>query len=246
MQLLSLTDHDTVAGCAAAAAACDAHGIRFVPGIELTAEWRQREIHIVGLGVRTDAPALQQQITQLAELRTTRIREIGARLDRHGLNGTALAERVLSQSTTPTRMHIARLLVSDGITTDTEESFTRFLARGQPGYAPTTWPEVPATIGCITAAGGIAVLAHPHRYKLSNGALRELCAQFKAAGGGGIEVSLSGMSPTDSERAASLARRFDLAGSLGSDFHEPGLPWRPLGRFAKLPDGVVPITQRMA
>ena len=97
----------------------------------------------------------------------------------------------------------------------------------------------------ITGAGGHAVLAHPHRYQLSNGALRELCAAFRAAGGTGIEVSIAGMGPNDANRAAALARRSDLAGSMGSDFHEPGLPWRPLGRFVKLPDGIVPMTERL-
>jgi predicted metal-dependent phosphoesterase TrpH len=80
---------------------------------------------------------------------------------------------------------------------------------------------------------------------LSHGGLRELCAHFKSAGGAAIEVSLSGMGPGDTDRAAALARRFDLAGSTGSDFHAPGLPWRPLGRFAKLPDQIVPITFRL-
>ena len=89
------------------------------------------------------------------------------------------------------------------------------------------------------------MLAHPHRYQVSNGVLRELVGDFKAAGGAGIEVSLAGMGPGDADRAATLARRFDLAGSIGSDFHEPGLPWRPLGRFAKLPDRIMPITARL-
>jgi predicted metal-dependent phosphoesterase TrpH len=91
----------------------------------------------------------------------------------------------------------------------------------------------------------LPVLAHAHRYQLSAGGLRELSAAFKAAGGVGIEVSLAGISPGDAARAASLARRFDLDGSFGSDFHEPGIPWRPLGRMAKLPDGVRPITARL-
>jgi 3',5'-nucleoside bisphosphate phosphatase len=97
-------------------------------------------------------------------------------------------------------------------------------------------------VRCIVAAGGIPVLAHPHRYRVSNGVLRELVSEFKQAGGVGIEVSLAGMGPGDADRAASLARRFELAGSFGSDFHQPDLPWRPLGRFAKLPDGLTPVT----
>ena len=88
-----------------------------------------------------------------------------------------------------------------------------------------------------------AALAHAHRYALSPGVLRELCAQFKELGGAGLEVSLAGTGPGDAHRLASLARRYSLAGSVGSDFHEPGIPWRPLGRFVKLPEGVTPLLE---
>jgi predicted metal-dependent phosphoesterase TrpH len=97
----------------------------------------------------------------------------------------------------------------------------------------------------IVAAGGVAVLAHAHRYAISHGVLRELVGEFKAAGGGGIEVSLAGMGPADADRLAAIARRYELAGSIGSDFHEPDLPWRPLGRFAKLHDLITPIMARL-
>ena len=112
-------------------------------------------------------------------------------------------------------------------------------------YRLRTNPELATAVRCIVDAAGVAVLAHPHRYRVSNGVLRELVEDFKAAGGSGLEVSLAGMGPGDADRAAALARRFDLAGSIGSDFHEPGLPWRPLGRFAKLPDRIMPIMDRL-
>jgi len=126
-----------------------------------------------------------------------------------------------------------------------QQAFERWLKRGRPGYVSAQWPQLPAAVQRIVAAGGIAVLAHPHRYQVSHGVLRELVAEFKAAGGEGIEVSLAGMGAGDADRAAALARRFDLAGSIGSDFHEPDLPWRPLGRFAKLPDLITPIAARI-
>jgi predicted metal-dependent phosphoesterase TrpH len=126
-----------------------------------------------------------------------------------------------------------------------QAAFDRWLKHGQPGYVASQWPELATAVRCIVSAGGTAVLAHPHRYPLSNGVLRELLGEFKAAGGAGLEVSLAGMGPSDAERVATLARRFELDGSIGSDFHEPGLPWRPLGRFAKLPDRIMPITARL-
>ena len=138
-----------------------------------------------------------------------------------------------------------RELVRLGLADSVQQAFDRFLARRKVGYVAQEWPDIDATIAAIRAAGGHAVLAHAHRYKLSHGGLKELCAAFRTAGGAGLEVSLAGTSPQDASRLASLARAYELAGSVASDFHEPGLPWRPLGRFAKLPDQVVPILARL-
>jgi predicted metal-dependent phosphoesterase TrpH len=89
------------------------------------------------------------------------------------------------------------------------------------------------------------VLAHAQRYKLSSGALGNLCGEFRESGGAALEISLPSLSPSDHDRLARLARAHGLAGSAGSDFHEPGLPWRPLGRFAKLPAGIEPLHARL-
>ena len=246
VRLLALTDHDTTAGCAAAAAACATHGITFVAGVELTTQWRGREIHVVGLGIDTGEPRLAAQLADVAARRHRRLAAICERLARAGLDGTGIAASVGAAKPVPTRTDIARVLVRSGHADGLAAAFERWLAQGRPGHAPADWPELDATVGCIGGAGGHAVLAHPHHYKLSNGALRELGAAFRAAGGTAVEVSLAGMGPNDASRAASLARHCGLAGSVGSDFHEPGLPWRPLGRFAKLPDGIAPLSERLA
>jgi predicted metal-dependent phosphoesterase TrpH len=245
VHLLALTDHDTTAGCAEAAAACRERGIRFLAGAELTAQWRGREIHVVGLGLDPTEPGLVAHLADVARRRQRRLEAMCARLGRAGLDGAALARAVGAAKPVPTRTDLARELVRRGLAADVGAAFERWLRSGRPGYAPFDWPGLEAAVACITAAGGQAVLAHPHHYTLSNGALRELCAVFRAAGGAGIEVSLAGMGPNDLYRCAALARRSGLAGSIGSDFHEPGLPWRPLGRFAKLPDGIVPMTERL-
>lgn len=245
VELLALTDHDTVSGCAAASAACADTAVRFVSGVELSCQWREREIHIIGLRLEhTDAGLLSHCGSVLAS-RRERMSAMTQRLGRAGLPGEQLAALTLS-ATLPTRTHLARALCQLGLADSVQQAFERWLKRGRPGYVGAQWPQLPTAVQCIVAAGGIAVLAHPHRYQVSHGVLRELVAHFKEAGGEGIEVSLSGMSAGDAERAAALARRFDLAGSIGSDFHEPDLPWRPLGRFAKLPDLVTPIAARIA
>jgi predicted metal-dependent phosphoesterase TrpH len=240
VELLALTDHDTAAGCEEARAACQTHGIRFVPGVELSCQWRGREIHIIGLDLDTAHAPFMAHCAALLALRRQRIGAMAERLSRAGLPGDELAAEALAAAA-PTRAHLARALCARGLAASVQAAFDRWLKRGQPGYVAACWPALAIAVHCIVAAGGAAVLAHPHRYPLSNGVLRELLGEFKAAGGAGLEVSLAGMGPSDADRVASLARRFELAGSIGSDFHEPGLPWRPLGRFAKLPDRITPI-----
>jgi predicted metal-dependent phosphoesterase TrpH len=243
--LLALTDHDTMAGCEEAAQACQAARIAFLYACEMTSLWRGREVHIVGLRLDPHSPQLAAHLAGVRGQRAERIRAIGARLDQHGLDGTAIAAAVLARAGTPTRLHLARELVQRGHAEDEDQAFKRWIGRGQRAAVAAVWPAVETSAAAIASAGGLAVLAHPHRYQLSAGALRELCGQFRDAGGAGIEVSLPGMGPGDASRAAALARRFGLAGSCGSDFHVPGIPWRPLGRFAKLPEGVVPISERL-
>jgi predicted metal-dependent phosphoesterase TrpH len=241
VELLALTDHDTMAGCDEAASACATCGIAFLHASELTAAWRGREIHIVGLRLNAASPPLAQYLQGNQERRIERVREIGARLVRCGLPGEELVDELSTLRGTPTRLHLARGLVARGHARNIDDAFGRWLGRGQRAAVPVEWPGIEAACNAIRAAGGLAVLAHPHRYQLGTGTAGELCTQFRDAGGQGIEVSLPGLSPTHASRVASLARRYGLAGSCGSDFHFPGQPWRPLGRFAKLPEGVVPI-----
>jgi predicted metal-dependent phosphoesterase TrpH len=245
VELLALTDHDTMAGCEAAAQACAEAGITFLHACEMTSLWRNREVHIVGLRLDARSPPLAAHLEGVRAQRAERIRAIGLRLSHHGLDGAGIAAAVLARDGTPTRLHLARELVQRGHAKDEDEAFKKWIGRGQRAAVPAEWPTIVTSTAAIAASGGIAVLAHPHRYQLSAGALRELCGQFRDAGGAGIEVSLPGMGPGDASRAAALARRFGLAGSCGSDFHVPGIPWRPLGRFAKLPEGVVPISERL-
>jgi predicted metal-dependent phosphoesterase TrpH len=247
--MLALTDHDTTAGLDEARAAAEQAAMRFVNGVEITAGWRGQEIHIVGLGIEPGSTALQQHLARLLELRRARITAIGAKLARHPRlrdTGRDLAAEVLAEPAVPTRAHLARALVAAGVAESTQDAFDRWLGRGAAGHVPQEWPGVDAAVAAIRAAGGHAVLAHPHRYKLSAGALGNLCGEFTEQGGAALELSLPSLSPNDHDRLARLARTHGLAGSAGSDFHEPGLPWRPLGRLAKLPAGIEPLHARLA
>ncbi len=241
VRLMALTDHDTVAGCGVAAVAAHNHGIGFVAGVELSAAWRGRAIHVLGLAIDPGSPALVHGLESQRAIRDARAQAIAARLDAAGAPGTAALEAIRARGSLPTRTHFARELVAHGFATDCGAAFDRWLGRGKPGHVRSDWPELAETVAWIVAAGGKAVIAHPMRYPLSAGARRELCAEFAATGGRGVEVVTGGGGPRDREQALSLAVRCRLEGSVGSDFHDPAVPWNPPGRLAKLPGSVRPV-----
>jgi len=240
---LALTDHDTTAGLAEGRAACAAVGIRFVPGVELSASWRGQTIHIVGLAIDATHAGFNAHTTAVLARRQARLEEIGERLEKRArLPGRELAA-IAADNTAPTRLHLARLLVERGHARDTQEAFDRWLNRDKAGHVPAEWPAFATAMAALRDCGGVAVLAHPHRYRLSAGGLRELTAAFVQEGGAALEASMAGMSPNDADRIASLCRRFKLRASMGSDFHDPAVPWNPLGRWLKLAAGLEPVTE---
>jgi predicted metal-dependent phosphoesterase TrpH len=242
---LALTDHDTTAGLARAAQACAAHQVKFIAGIELSSQWRGQSIHLIGLNVNASDQRLQAHNTAVLARRHARIAEIGARLQKRArLPGEEMAAEIAVAHTAPTRLHIARWLVSKGLAKDTQSAFDQWLNRDGAGHVPIEWPALADTIAVLRGNGADVVMAHPHRYRLSSGGLRELVAAFVQAGGVALEASIAGMSLGDADRIASLCRRFTLNASFGSDFHDPAVPWNPLGRWLKLADGLVPITAR--
>jgi len=174
-----------------------------------------------------------------------RLREIGERLEKRArLPGRELAATAATV-TAPTRLHLARALVARGHARDTQEAFDRWLNKDKAGHVPAEWPAFAQVMAVLRDSGAVPVLAHPHRYRLSSGGLRELTAAFVQEGGAALEASMAGMSPNDADRIASLCRRFSLHASMGSDFHDPSVPWNPLGRWLKLAPGLEPVTQRL-
>ena len=243
VDILALTDHDTTAGLDAARAACGAAGMRFVPGVELSAAWRGQTIHLVGLQVDAQRAELQAHLARVLARRRARLAEIGERLEKRArLPGRELAA-LAGRGTAPTRLNLARLLVERGFARETQEAFDRWLNRDKPGHVPAEWPTLDEAMAALRDNGALAVIAHPHRYRASAGQLRELTAAFVDRGGVALEASMAGMSPNDAERIAALCRRFKLHASMGSDFHDPAVPWNPLGRWLKLAAGLEPVTK---
>jgi 3',5'-nucleoside bisphosphate phosphatase len=241
VEVLALTDHDTVAGLGEAFHSAGVHCVRLVPGVEISASWRAQAIHVLGLWVDPAAAEFRGVLQTQAERRRTRMRTICARLGKLGLPGMELLAAVEAQPGLPTRAHLANAMVASGHVGRADEAFRKYLGAGKPAHLAAEWPPLDVVVGWIRAAGGVASLAHPARYSLSSGARRQMLADFVAAGGGALEVVSGGNGEQHTDAMAVLAVKYGLMGSVGSDFHNPQLTWNPLGRSLKLPDCVTPV-----
>ncbi len=241
LDVLALTDHDTIEGVEEAASAATRLGLRLVPGVEISASWRAQAIHVLGLWIDPACASLRVALQAQAAQRGLRMRKICARLSETGLPGERLLQRVLANPGLPTRAHLAAALVSEGIVARSEDAFRKYLGKGRAAHLAAEWPALAVVVGWIIDAGGVACLAHPARYRLSGGARRQLLGDFAAAGGTALEVITGGNASHLVEACADWALKFGLTASQGSDFHHPEVPWNPLGRLAKLPPGVTPV-----
>lgn len=245
-RVLALTDHDCTAGLAEARATAAAHGIRFINGAEVSVTWRKRTLHIVGLGIDPDCQVLADGLYSIRHGRVDRAREMAADLIRVGIDDAfAGAMRFCSNPEMIGRTHFARYLVESGKAKDTQQVFKRYLVEGKPGFVPFEWAALGDVVGWIRAAGGIAVIAHPGRYKIGKRLMLELVEEFKAAGGEGIEVVSGSHSASEIPQFAHLARSQELLASSGSDFHAPGEGGRDVGYTLPLPTGCVPVWERL-
>lgn len=241
VEVLALTDHDTVAGLDEAQAAAAACGITLVAGVEISASWRAQAIHVLGLWIDPAAPLLNSHLAAQTELRRERMRKICARLSKLGLPGDKLLATVEAFPGVPTRSHLSQALVAVGAVDSQDAAFRKYLSRGKAAHIAADWPPLEVVVGWINASGGVAALAHPARYSLSSGARAKLVGDFAAAGGAALEVVTGANGAQHVDVCASLAKSNALMGSVGSDFHDPQHTWNPLGRSLKLPEGVTPI-----
>ena len=243
VQVLALTDHDTVAGLVEAATAADTHGIVLVPGVEISTSWQGFAVHVVGLDIDPSYEPLERGLLRLQEIRRARAAAIVEALAKAGLGD---AREVLVREGVVSRTHIADWLVDQGHARDRAVAFKRFLARGGCGHVGVTWADMAEVMAWIRGAGGCAVLAHPTRYRLSGGRLQQLVRQFAEAGGAALEVVTAGLDAGEIARLARLAEYYHLQASVGSDYHKP-LPWRPHpGGLPDLPASCVPVWRERA
>jgi len=249
VELMALTDHDVTDGLDEARAAAEAAGIRFLPGVEVSTTWEGMTIHVVGLGIDASSTGLQAGLARLRAVRNERALEIDRRLSKHRITGTLAGASRLAGGTIVSRTHFARYLHSQGYVTSVGQAFRRYLGRGCPGHTPTVWVPMAEAIGWIHEAGGVSVLAHPARYRLSSGKQRKLLREFKLGGGQAIEVISGAHSPDEAKRFARLADEFAFEASTGSDYHGPleaGGSWARPGSLPDLPAECRPVWQRWA
>ena len=247
VELLALTDHDELGGLAEARAAADELALRFVDGVEVSISWGDDQtVHIVGLGIDPANPALAEGLRQVRSGRDARAASMAAELDKAGIHGAY--EGALRHAGNPalvSRAHFARYIVEQGHAKDVKSVFDYWLAKGKPGYVTHSWASLEDALGWIVGAGGIGVIAHPGRYRLSRTERHELFGAFKELGGRGIEV-LSGAHKDDEVREFSrIAREFGFLASRASDFHGPGESWIDLGKMPDLPADLTPVWSQL-
>jgi len=232
VELIALTDHDTLEGLSEARTAAHALGMTFINGVELTADWRGRVVHLVGLNFDAGAPQFEHYMQHLMTLRDDRAREIARKLEKRGL-GSNLYEAAREQAgdTQIGRPHFAKALMALGKVSSMQEAFDAYLGQGTIGDVKATWPSYVEAIELITAAGGVVVLAHPTKYNFTFTKIRELMTDLLAAGAIGLEVSFPGVTPGHQHELIKLAHQRECYVSAGSDFHSPDQRWTSLGRY---------------
>lgn len=244
IRVLALTDHDTTAGLQEARESAIKRGIHLIAGVEVSVTWEKKTIHVVGLGIDPGNDALQAGLAAIEETREARAEEIALRLEKKGIPGILEDVRQQAGIGMVTRTHFARILAARGHAIDVRDVFNRFLTPGKPGYVSTTWAPLESAVRWICDSGGVAVIAHPLRYRLTRTWLRRLAGEFREMGGEGIEVLSGQPSPGDIQSMRDFAIREQLRGSCGSDFHGPDENWPKLGRVPLMPAGVEPIWSR--
>ena len=219
VQQFALTDHDTTAGYLAVRHTSEAEEIGLISGVELSCRWATTTIHVVGLNFDADAPDMTAMVEQLTQAREERAEKIATRLAGVGIDDALEGAKAIANGSQIGRPHFATWMVEAGAVDSVAEAFDKYLGAGKIGDVKMFWPPLSDVVQAITRTGGVAILAHPLKYRLTGMKLRALINDFKTAGGGAIEV-LNGRQPeTDLKRLSQLAEGNGLMCSVGSDFH---------------------------
>lgn len=240
--MMALTDHDHLGGVKEAQQAADKLGIKLISGVEVSTTWQGRSIHVVGLCVDLNDELFEKRLKTIRSGRQERLKQISNRFEKLGIDG--VYEGALSLASNPEmvgRAHVSRYLVQEGIVKNTAQAFKKFLAEGKKAYVSHDWADFAEAVAWIKEAGGLSVIAHPGRYKMSATKMRTMIEEFKEAGGDALEVASSSHRQNEILNFALLAERYELLSSSGSDFHALGEGGRLMGKPPELPKICRPI-----
>jgi len=242
VQVWALTDHDELGGQQRALSAALDLGMGYLTGTEISVSFAGETVHIVGLGFDADNAPLRDGLAATRAGRLQRAHDMADGLARAGIAGAFEgALRYVGNPDLISRTHFARFLVDTGVCPDTHSVFHRYLTAGKPGYVPHQWARLGDAVRWITQAGGVAVIAHPARYRFSPTAEYALITEFIAHGGQGMEVMTGSHSHSEQVKYADTAQEFSLLASRGSDFHSPEESRVGLGALPDLPGQLSPV-----
>lgn len=227
VEVMALTDHDTVSGLKEARKEAEKLGMRFIDGVELSVSWGGRTIHVVSLGPKKFEP-YRELSEKLSKQRDLRARAIASKFDAMGIYNTyEQALELAGNGLNLSRRHFALALVQRGTVGTEDEAFEKYLRDEGPAFVKTQWMTLPEAMRFIRETEGVAVMAHPGRYNfVAPLTTIDLLEEFKALGGDAIEVTTGSHFEAENERYTRVALNMGFLASTGSDFHgcKPGRP----------------------
>jgi predicted metal-dependent phosphoesterase TrpH len=245
---LALTDHDTMDGLSRAKNYAQDHDIKIVSGTEISSQWSRPNtkksygVHIVALNMQDEAP-IREMLENQKRVRAERAKVICSLLEKcidFDIYPDVVA-KVDGQADRVTRTHIAKALVEKNIVSRPQQAFDRFLKEGKKAFVKFDGIGLKETIDVIHASQGFAVLAHPTRYDLSATNIRYLIELFAESGGDAVELPPSVEPASTRQMVDRMIEQFDLAVSIGSDFHGENMPWIKLGNTPRVKEGQIGI-----
>ncbi len=229
LSAFALTDHDTVSGIDRAVDEGKLRGVEVIPGIEISTNYKDKEIHIVGIYINHHDETFIKGIGSEIERRSRRNNILIDKFNEYGFP-VSMDELVsMFPDSVITRAHFAAFMVKKGYTESNREAFDKYLGDGMPLYVPRERKSPKEAIELIKNAGGIPILAHPLLYHLTLGELRALCRELIEYGLIGIETMYSTYRGFDEQNIRALAKEMQLLESGGSDFHGANKPHIRLG-----------------
>jgi len=237
IDLFAVTDHDTTAShemLKLNKAELD-DSINIIPSVEISTVLDGKELHIVGLNVDINNTRLQSLLRYNRQARAERAEKTLVRLEKSGLKNFQTELQQIVPSEVICRSHFAQLLCEQGIVKNFQKAFKKYLGRSGKAWVPILWKPLEEVIACIKDAGGVAVLAHPSKYKFTYQRLELIIDEFVALGGEAIEIAYPGLNPAQRAHLVRQVEKHDLMVSQGSDFHHPGTVWTELGAFGVNP-----------